>query len=259
MGSLYYITPLKGAVAIPPAWTPLNLANKLYWYRSDDVTLSGSDVTMWPTMTSGTNGVDLNFNTTPKPQYFTNFLNGQAALQFQNSSAAGSTSPSSDITIGDSIPWAVSYVHKGPSLTSGTYYSNFMLSGVDDSHSATLFYTNLSGLPVFYFQVGTGTVTVITIPDFDITQWHTIIINYDGSGNLQDPTKYTIYLNGVSQTVSAQSETGGGNTDNQIGDVSGGGAVNAGYYTEIISCTSGEITGVDLTGILSYYNTLYGV
>lgn len=257
MGNFYYITPLKGG---PPPWSPSDLANKLYWYRSDNVTLSGpTDVTFWPTKTIGTPGIDLNFGSVPSPQYSTNVVNGKPAILFQEDSQADSTSPQNEVVLDINTPWALTYVHKGPSLTLGTYYSLVIQSGAFATESATLFYTNLSGLPVFYYQVGDSTVEIISIPDFDITQWHSIIINYNGGGDLKDPTNYTIYLNGISQTVSSVTSSGGDSPANKVGDASAGLPVDAGYYTELISVTNGNILGTDLTDLLTYYNARYGV
>ena len=243
-----------------PAWNPTNLTNKLWWYRSDSKVTSGSDVTNWTQLSTdvGAVGVDLTAFAGLFPQVITAAINGQDALQFVTNGQATNTSPTNAVVVSQSSAFSISYVHAGPTLSLGTFYALFTVAGATAADSITLFYTNLTGLPVFYFQAGNGTVEVISIPDFNITNYHYVTINYNGGGSYATAGNWTIYLNSVSQTVATATSSGGAGTTNVIGDTSGGGGPNGGNHVEEFMISS-QLTGADLTGANSYFQSRYGL
>ena len=244
----------------PPPFTPAALTNKLWWYRSDSKITSGSDVTNWLQLSTdvGAVGTDLTSFSGLFPQVITAALNGQDALQFVTSGQATNTSPTNAAVVSPSTPFSISYVHAGPTLSLGTFYALFTVAGATAAESITLFYTNLTGLPVFYFQAGNGTVEVISIPDFNITNYHYVTINYNGGGSYATAGNWAIYLNSVSQTVSTATSSGGAGTTNVIGDTSGGGGPNGGNHVEEFMIPS-QLTGADLTNANSYFQSRYGL
>lgn len=188
----------------------------------------------------------------------TNVANGKPAVRIAATKSANVTSPNDHVLIGASVSFGIAFVHKAPTLTTNAFYSLAQWAGATASDSCKLFYTALTGLPVFYLQCGTGTVSVISIPDFDITQAHSVVINYNGGGSFSTAGNWAIYVNGVSKTVSTQSSGGGTSAINTMGDDSGGGASNGGDHLEWIFSTA-PFSGADLTGVMAYFSTRYGL
>lgn len=240
-------------------WTPATLTTKQWWYRSDTRVLSGSDLTTWNQLSAdgGATGINLVF-TSAWPQLVAAAINGHDAFQFPAGTVKGSTSPNPSTIIDPSSAFSFAYVHKSPVLGSGTFYALWTLAGSNAANSATLFYTNLTALPVFYFQLGNGTVALVSVPDFTISNYHYVIVSYNGGGSYGTAGNWAIYVNGVSQTVSSVSTSGGNTATNTIGDGSGGGASNAGNHVEEFFATQ-ALTGADLTGAVTYFSTRYGL
>lgn len=250
--ALIFSSPIKGL-----SWTPSAMTNE-YWLRSDQAVLSGSNVTSWTNLSPTGSVPNVGFTGTA-PAVQTAAVNGRDSFLFATNTIGTLTSPTTLTVVDTNTPFCLSYVHKGPSLAVDTFYALFTLSGASAASSMTLFYTALTGLPVFYFQNGNSTVTLVKIPNFDITQWHYVAISYNGGGDFSNGGNWKIYLNGVSQTITTNSTSGGNTAHNQIGDGSGGGAANAGQYTEVFMSPSQQLVGGDLVGVRSYYKLLYNL
>jgi len=245
----YPFTPYKSE-----SWTPLSLSNQKYWYRSDDVILSGSDVTVANQKFPAGVAINANFFGT-LPTQTLDSLNQKPSLNFDLTTVATLTDPSTTQVVDESSVFTLAYVVDPPTLSSGTFYGLLNLAGVDDTNSPHIFYTNLPGLPNFYMQIGNGTVIVVGA-DFDISQPHSAILTYDGGG-YANSTSWNLLINGISQTISVISTTGGGGNTNVWGDNSGGGATPPFYYYELLLV--GLNNAGNLANLLNYFNARYGL
>lgn len=234
-------------------WTPTHL-DKEYWYQSTYRILSGSDLSSWTNLSTTGPGINLNYGGTP-PTINLADLNGKDSFSFLATSVATLTSPSNVVTVSPGSAYSLSFVHKGPTLGVNEYYSLVDLVSTSMANSATLYYTNIATFPTFYLQVGNTACTIIGC-NFTQTNWHYIILNYNGGGDVTNVANYTLYINGVVQTLTSQANGGGAATLNKMGNAAGGPATNGGRWIELFLSNT-PLTGDNLKGAKSYFQGMY--
>jgi hypothetical protein len=248
----YPLTPYKGV-----NWNPQLLSNQKYWYDYGRVVLSGSNVTTWTQkfLSPASGVVNISFSGT-LPVYNTLQQNNHPSLANALNTLGNITSPTTVQLVDAAQPFTLAYVHKGPALTLGTFYLLFSLAGTNAADSPRLFYTNLSGAPVFYLQIGNGTVTVIGTSGFTPSDTHYAILTYDGSG-YASASSWSLTVNGAAQTLAATSAGGGGANINTIGDSTGGGATPPLHFWEMMLVGSNSPT--NLSSLQTYLSQKYAL
>lgn len=245
----------------PPPWDPTMVTTKAAWFKYDTKITSGSNVTEWTQKSTDLSGIGVSMT------YGSNFptvvsaaLNGHDGLQYPLNSQKPITSPQDTVTVGASQAFTWAMVHKSPTLGTNTYYSINGAAGATTPDNIAVFYTNLTGLPVYYIQCGGTPTTVVSPTNFNAQAFHSIVVMYNGGGNYATAGNWKIYVNGVSQTVSTQTLSGGSAAINFFGDNATGGAPDAGITLEYIMAKEdfSASGGANLTGLLAYWVSEYG-
>lgn len=206
-------------------------------------------------------GVDLGFGGggSAFPQLQVGAVNTfRDSLLFGANSQAPWTSPGTLQVVGAANNFSFLWVHKGSALTTNQYYSLFTMAGVDAADSGTLFYTQITGMPTFYLQFGNGTCAIIGVDDtFIYNQLHACSMTYNGGG-YANASSWSLRVNGVQVPITITMAGGGNGTNNVLGDGgSGGGATNAGEFTEFVFCLE-KLSQYHLDGWERYCQYFYG-
>ncbi len=252
------------------SWTPVQIPNVYCYFDADQSAVAdaaGTAAMYLTDLTGQRHGIDTTTGGTPtagKPLIVPSSLNGQPALDFSDGGAGGRIGTALDVTVDPDQPFSLGFVVHPNSFASTNFSAILQMSGDSAATSFTVYYGADDAGPFipfnFCLELGITTVSLISrdaLWNYDTP--HSVIVNYNGAGDYYDAANFEVLINGAS-VVLAQSTSSGSNQElNWLGNQGDPPNVGPGLIYSFVFVKDANIAGNDLTNLLSYWNTRFGV